>query len=159
MKLYTDALNAAGLDEATKARAMLDTGQLRQIYCAAPGENWRETIGEYMEIYARKSALANSGIDDLPKSDIDQRIERYLQNWLLAGTADEIYERLLPVAKLGISHIMAWHTFGHMPDDMVKASMQRFASEVMPRLKDVKPDPAFLESLLDKEPEVTFKFR
>lgn len=150
MKLYADALNESGLDEATKARCLLDTGQLRQIYCAAPGENWRETIGEYIRTYTVKSVLANSGIDDLPKADIDARVEKYLENWLLAGTADELYERLLPSARIGVSHIMAWHTFGHMPDHLVRPSMLRFSADVMPRLRDVTLDEEYRNSLIDE---------
>ncbi len=134
MERYRRAIGEAGLDETTRARAMEYTGALKQIYCAAPGENWHETIGEYIRTYVVKSALANSGIDDLPKEDIEQRIEGYLRNWLLAGDADELIERLTPFAKLGLSHLMCWMNFGHMPDAMIRASMMRFAANVVPVL-------------------------
>ncbi|GIW09945.1 MAG: LLM class flavin-dependent oxidoreductase [Chloroflexi bacterium] len=150
LQAYARAMEEAGLDEATKARAWLDTGQLRQIYCAAPGENWRETIGEYIETYIRKSALANSGIDDLPKDDLERRKDSYLKNWLIAGTAEELIERLTPAARMGIAHLMCWFTFGHMPDALVRQSMLRFAADVAPVLAATKPEPGLVDRMVEE---------
>ncbi|MFN8534083.1 MAG: LLM class flavin-dependent oxidoreductase [Dehalococcoidia bacterium] len=149
LQIYARAMEEAGLDVATKARAWLDTGQLRQIYCAAPGEDWMETIGEYIEIYIRKSALANSGIDDLPKEDVERRKELYLKNWLVAGTADELLDRLIPSAKMGMAHLMCWCTFGHMPDQLVRQSMLRFAADVVPVLASTQPEPGLVDRLVE----------
>ena len=148
LQAYARAMDEAGLDEATKARAWLDTGQLRQIYCAAPGEDWRDTIGPYIETYIRKSALANAGIDDLPKDDVERRKEGYLKNWLIAGTAEELIERLTPAARMGIAHLMCWFTFGHMPDWQVRQSMLRFAADVAPVLAATKPEPGYVDRIV-----------
>lgn len=146
---YINGLNSGNYGEAERQRAWMHTGSLKQVYVAAPGEDWRDTLGPYMEVYARKSALANTGIDDLPKEDIEKRVEGYLKDWLIAGTEEEIIERLRPFAQMGIGHFIGWFYFGHMPNEMVRNSVLRFAANVIPALRDVKPDPDLIGRLVE----------
>lgn len=148
---YINGMNAGNHDEATRQRMWRDTGFVKQLYVAAPGEDWLDHIGSYLEIYARKSLLANTGIDDLSKDDLAKRVEGYLKDWLVAGTEDQIIERLTPFAQLGVGHMMCWFYFGHMPIDLIRNSVMRFASNVMPVLRDVKPDPDLISRLLQTE--------
>jgi alkanesulfonate monooxygenase SsuD/methylene tetrahydromethanopterin reductase-like flavin-dependent oxidoreductase (luciferase family) len=148
LHFYLNGLESSGLDQAVREKAWKYSGFLKQVYVAAPGEDWRETLRPYMETYTRKSALANSGIDDLPKDDLEERITRYAASWLIAGSHDEVIERLRPFAQLGFGHMMCWFTFGHMPDEMVRASMLRFTALVAPVLREVQPDPELQERII-----------
>jgi alkanesulfonate monooxygenase SsuD/methylene tetrahydromethanopterin reductase-like flavin-dependent oxidoreductase (luciferase family) len=141
---YFKGQDDAGLDAATRQRALAHTGFNRQVYVAEPGEDWRDTLGEAIEVYLRKSAKANVGIDNLSKTDLEQRKVGYLKNWLIAGTADEVIERLRPFARLGFRNLMCWFAFGHLADRVVRASIERFASRVMPVLRETPIDEEWL---------------
>ena len=118
---------------------------------AEDGENWLEELDDVLDTYARKSLRANTGIDDLPKEDMEKRKQQYLKSgWLYAGTADEVFERLRPFAELGINNLMCWFNFGHMEDERIRASMARFHERVMPRLQEIAPREGFLPSLIEK---------
>ncbi|MCS7002810.1 MAG: LLM class flavin-dependent oxidoreductase, partial [Dehalococcoidia bacterium] len=145
VKKYMQGLDAGNLTDEQRARAWFGTGILRQIYCAAPGEDWMETLGPYIETYIRKSALANTGIDTLSKEDFERRKAGYLGNWLIAGTAEELREKLIPYARLGARHLMCWVNFGHLPDHLIKPSMMRFAADVLPALNEATFDPAYVD--------------
>ncbi|MFN8534702.1 MAG: LLM class flavin-dependent oxidoreductase [Dehalococcoidia bacterium] len=147
LHFYLKGQQDAQLSDEQNQRAWHDTGFLRQIYVATPGEDWRETIGPYIENYMRASAKANTGIDDLSKTDLEKRKEGYLKSWLFAGTADEIVERIAPFVELGIGHMMCWMNFGYMPDRMIRQSMLRFAADVMPRLAEIKPNRDLIERI------------
>ncbi|GIW07932.1 MAG: monooxygenase [Dehalococcoidia bacterium] len=152
LRRYAQALEESGHDAETKARAWRDTGQLQQIYVAAPGEDWRATIGEAIEVYVRKSALANSGIDDLPKDDLQRRMAAHVGGWLIAGTVDEVLPQLVLRAKLGLGHLMCWFNFGHLSDHLVRRSMERFAADIAPVLAETAPDPDLVEELARQTP-------
>jgi alkanesulfonate monooxygenase SsuD/methylene tetrahydromethanopterin reductase-like flavin-dependent oxidoreductase (luciferase family) len=144
---YLKGQREAGLTAEQREKAWHDTGVLRQLYVAAPGEDWRDTLGAAIENYLRASALANTGIDDLPRDDLERRKEGYLKNWLFAGTAEELIERLRPFAELGFGHLMCWTTFGYLPDRVVRQSMLRFAAEVMPALRAIRPNSELREQI------------
>lgn len=155
VRRYMDGLADSGLSEEMQQRAWYGTGILRQIYCAAPGENWLETIGPYIDTYIRKAAKANTGIDDLPKDDFERRKQGYLGNWLYAGTAEELTEKLLPFARLGAHHLMCWVNFGHMPDHLIRGSLERFSKGVLPHLNATKFDPDYVEQVISETPADT----
>src|SRR5262249_41485612 len=134
------------------ARAREATGMSRQVYVAAPGEDWLDTIGEYVDVYVRKSVRANSGIDDLPKEDFEKRREGYLRKWLVAGTAPEVVEKLRPLAELGAGHVMCWVSFGHLPDHLVRRSLLRLATDVIPAVRRIRPDPAAIDQTIANTP-------
>lgn len=152
---YMKGMDEGDLDDAARARAWFGTGMLRQVYCAAPGENWLETLEPYIDVYVRASAKANTGIDDLPKDDFDKRKEGYLKNWLFAGTAEELVEKFKNFPRLGVQHLMCWTHFGYMPDEMIRASLYRFTADVMPALRDISFDPAYVQQIIDETPATT----
>jgi alkanesulfonate monooxygenase SsuD/methylene tetrahydromethanopterin reductase-like flavin-dependent oxidoreductase (luciferase family) len=148
---YFRGMDEAKLDKAARDRAWEHTSVLRQIYVAEEGENWQESLADVLDTYARKSLRANTGIDDLPKEDMEKRKQQYLKSgWLYAGTADEVFERLRPFAELGVSNLLCWVNFGHMEDARVRASLQRFADDVMPRLQAITPTEGLLDSLVEQ---------
>ncbi len=132
-------MERGGLSEEARARAWEHTSIVRQLYVAEEGENWREELHEVLDTFVRKSLRANTGIDDLPKDDIEERRVQHEKRVLYAGTADEVFERLRPFAELGINNLMCWFNFGHMADERIRASMKRFHDGVMPRLQEIKP--------------------
>ena len=147
---YVAGMDDAGLGEEERARAWGNSAVLRQIYVAAPGEDWRETIRPAIETYVRKSALANTGIDELPTDDMERRAERLSEVQLFAGQPEEIAERIRPFAELGVDQVMCWFTFGHMPDEQVRASIRRFAEQVAPRIAEIEPDEGLLERIVER---------
>lgn len=154
LKLYQAGLDAGNHDAATLERAWYGTGMNKQIYVAKPGENWEETIGQYIDNYVRESARANFGIDNLTKTDFEARRERMLRTWMCIGTADEIVERLTPFVEIGVQHCMVWTTFGYIADHLVRESLERLASDVIPRLREVKYDPAKREYYAERAIEM-----
>ena len=154
MSHYFEGMEKAGLTPEQRARAWANTSVLRQVYVSEDDEDWRETLSDVIDTYVRKSALANTGIDDLPKDQFETRKQGYLDGgWLHGGSADEIFERLRPFAEMGINNIMCWMNFGHMPDERIRAGMKRFAEQVIPRLNEVKVKPDILPELLKLNPE------
>jgi len=151
LQYYFKGMDDAELSEEARVRAWEHTSIVRQLYIAEDGENWLEELDDVLDTYARKSLRANTGIDDLPKADMDKRRAEYLKRgWLHAGTADEVFERLRPFAELGINNLMCWFNFGHMEDERIRASMTRFHERVMPRLQEIAPREGFLPSLIEK---------
>ena len=146
---YVAGMRQAGLDEAAQRMAWSQSAVLRHIYVAAPGEDWRETIGDCIETYVRKSVLANTGIDELPKDDLDARTKRYMEVQLVAGQPEEIVERVRPFAELGIDQLMCWFQFGHMDPARVQPSIRRFAEHVAPRLGTIGARPGLIEELVE----------
>jgi alkanesulfonate monooxygenase SsuD/methylene tetrahydromethanopterin reductase-like flavin-dependent oxidoreductase (luciferase family) len=66
-----------------------------------------------------------------------------LQIW---GTPDECYQRIVDIQeKVGNSGFNAVCSFSGMPFDVAETNMRLFASEVMPRLKEL-PDADFTAS-------------
>ncbi len=127
---------------------------LRQLYVAEEGEDWLRTIAEPIDVYVRKSAIANAGEAGgaLSPSQFADWRDRYLRGgWLVAGTADEVVRRLEPLARLGIANLLCWMNFGHMENARIRASLERFVERVLPRLRELTPDPSLLPSLLERE--------
>jgi alkanesulfonate monooxygenase SsuD/methylene tetrahydromethanopterin reductase-like flavin-dependent oxidoreductase (luciferase family) len=149
IKYYLKGMENAGLSDAKRALAWKNVSVLRQIYVAEEGEDWKKTLSEPMDIFVKKSARANSGIDDLPKDDFLRRRDAYLSGeWLIRGTSDQVIEKLTPLAEMGISNLMCWMNFGHINDKVLRASMKRFADKVMPALRDIAPKDNKINELL-----------
>ena len=150
---YLGGLEVASANggEGVRARGLADTSVLRQIYVAEDGEDWRRSIADPIDVYVRKSAVANAGEAgaDLSPSQFSDWRDRYMRGgWLVAGTAEEVVERLTPLAQLGIQNLLCWMNFGHMEDERIRASLGRFVERVLPVLRDIEPDPGLLPALL-----------
>lgn len=157
LKAYFAALEESGLSEAHKANARSATGMNRHIYVAAPGEDWRKTLDPHIDVYVRKSALSNTGIDNLPKEDFERRKDGFLKNWLVAGTADEVVDQLRFLPEHGVGHLMCWLNWGHLPDRKIRDSMYRLAADVIPELRKIEFDPAQLDRTIAETPaDATF---
>ena len=148
------SLNGRTLPSAVREHALADTSVLRQVYVSEEGEDWRQTIAGPIDAYVRKSAVANAGEagEGLSPARFADWRDRYLNgDWLIAGSALEVAERLAPLARLGIENLLCWMNFGHMEDARVRASMGRFVDRVLPHLREMEADPALLPALLSGE--------
>ena len=154
MEHYLKGMDKANLSAEERTNAWKNVSVLRQIYVADEGEDYEKVLSNNMDIFVRKSALANSGIDDLPKDDFNKRRDSYAAGeWLVRGTAEEVINKLTPLAELGISNLMCWMNFGHIDDKLLRASMKRFAEKVMPALRDIKPKDDKINELLESNPK------
>ena len=156
MHMYEEGLNSSNFDKEILQRAWRFTGVGRQLYVCEDGEDWRDTIAENIEHWLRISARGEGGKYSLTKEEYDDRYENYTNGgWLYAGTADEIFHKLEPLAKLGIEHLMCWFDFGMLSDEQVTKSLRRFIKNVMPRLAAVKTDDKFIAEVLKDNPMET----
>lgn len=156
MHMFQEGLNNAGLNKKSIDQAWQFTGVGRQIYVCADGEDWHDTLQSNIDHWVRISAKGDEGKYSLTKEEYDDRYDRYINGgWLYAGTADEIFDKLEPLARLGISHLMCWFDFGMLSDTQVKSSLQRFIQQVMPRLAEIKKDSKYIEELLQDNPMAT----
>tara|TARA_Y100001970_G_scaffold289893_1_gene421676 strand:- start:13476 stop:14591 length:1116 start_codon:yes stop_codon:yes gene_type:complete len=150
MHMYKKGLNNSNLNKKHIEKAWKYTGVGRQLYICEEGENWRESLAPNIDHWIRISARGDEGKYSLTQEEYDDRYNRYTNGgWLYAGTADEIFKKLEPLAKLGIRHLMCWFDFGMLSNDQVMGSLQRFIKHVMPRLTDVETDPIYIEKLLE----------
>jgi hypothetical protein len=58
---------------------------------------------------------------------------------MLAGSAQQVLDKLAPWAERGMRHTMVWTMFGHMPPQRAAESLQRFGEEVLPHLQRINP--------------------
>lgn len=153
LQRYLKAMDAAELDPATRARAWAHTAYVIRVYLADPGEDWQSTVGEHIELYVRRSMVANLGAEAL--NDEAAWRQTYYQNPVFAGTADDLIERLRPYAELNVGSVMCWFNFGRLPDRLVRRSIERFARDVMPALNAVRPAPDLLSRLRGPNLEIS----
>ncbi len=55
---------------------------------------------------------------------------------ILFGDPEQVTERIQQLEAVGMNHLMLLANFGALPADCVYASLERFASRVMPRFAD-----------------------
>ena len=152
IKYFFDGMNKANLSEIQKLTAWQNTGLLRQIYIAKKGENWHKTINDEIDNYIQKSAMANTGIDNLPQEQFEIRKQAYLEGgWLIGGTSEEIYNYLKPFAQMGLNNLLCWFNFGGLKHKSVLNSMLEFQAKVAPELQKVKIEKGLIQKITNKK--------
>ncbi|MDG1990344.1 MAG: LLM class flavin-dependent oxidoreductase [Dehalococcoidia bacterium] len=152
IKYYFDGMRKAKLSEIAKLNAWQNTGVLRQIYIADKGEDWKNTLSKEINNYIQRSAMANTGVDDLPKEQFEVRKQAYLEGgWLLGGTPEEVFNKLKPFAEMGLSNLMCWFNFGGMQNESIKKSMEKFQKYVAPELKKIKIEKGLIKKITTKK--------
>jgi alkanesulfonate monooxygenase SsuD/methylene tetrahydromethanopterin reductase-like flavin-dependent oxidoreductase (luciferase family) len=145
MRFYCDVQRAAGM---TPSPRLFVT---REIYVADTMEEARQQaypwLVKYWQIWQRYTQFAAEG--RLP-ADYEQwhrrapmlaamRFEELIERGLvLVGTADFVAEQVvLHRRELDLDVLACVFKFGGMPFDMVKRSMKAFATEVMPKVREI----------------------
>ena len=70
---------------------------------------------------------------------MEQRKASYRRGLMLAGSPQQVQDRLAPWAERGMRHVMVWPLFGHMPPERAAETIQRFGEEVLPHLQRITP--------------------
>jgi len=99
------------------------------VYLTPPGYVSAATIRR--SIGTQLKAAAEAAASDLSWKDIVER------GYIVAGSADTVVDRLGEIADaLRVGHLMVMLQFGNLPRETVLYNTQRFATEVIPRLRD-----------------------
>ena len=129
MKRYADALAGAGHGP-ERARAYL----ARATYVASTDEQaWAEAEGPYKGFlnYADKLRRAHaSGGENGGRSPFD--LDADLRSSVLFGSPDTVIAGLRAIRELGIGRVMLFVHMGALPHEKIMASLDLFASEVLP---------------------------
>jgi alkanesulfonate monooxygenase SsuD/methylene tetrahydromethanopterin reductase-like flavin-dependent oxidoreductase (luciferase family) len=99
------------------------------VFLQPPGYVTVETIRKMLPSQMRETAKTFE--NDLTWKDIVER------GYIIAGSVDTVVDRLTEVADtLNVGHLFVNLHFGNMPKETVFYNTQRFADEVMPKLRD-----------------------
>lgn len=139
-----DAYRAA-LAEGGHDPARFDSPVMLQTYVGRTHEDGHGTPREaalgYYELLGRllpRAEASPAGYDFYRRVEANVRDVRYEQIYDTAcfGTADEVRERVRRLRDgAGVTYLMAWFNFGSLPANVVAASMERFATGVMPAFR------------------------
>tara|TARA_Y100001970_G_C14211759_1_gene847351 strand:- start:119 stop:1222 length:1104 start_codon:yes stop_codon:yes gene_type:complete len=152
IKYFFDGMDKAKLSEKQKLTAWQNTGVLRQIYIAEKGEDWHETISSEIDNYIERSAMVNTGIDDLPQEQFEIRKQAYLEGgWLIGGTPEEIFNYLKPFAQMGLNNLLCWFNFGGLSHASIINSMDIFQKKVAPELQKIKIEKGLIKKITKKK--------
>jgi len=99
-------------------------------FASPPGYTSLETIKR--GIIGQVQAAAQAQATDLTWKDIVDR------GYVIAGSAETVAERIREVvANLNVGHLMVLCQFGSMPRALTYENTERFASDVIPKVRDV----------------------
>jgi alkanesulfonate monooxygenase SsuD/methylene tetrahydromethanopterin reductase-like flavin-dependent oxidoreductase (luciferase family) len=95
-----------------------------------PGYTSEATIRQGMEGQVKLAAERNKELQDLTWSQILER------GYVVAGTPDSVVQQLTEMERtMRVGHLMVLLHFGDMPKETVMYNTNRFAQDVMPRLR------------------------
>jgi alkanesulfonate monooxygenase SsuD/methylene tetrahydromethanopterin reductase-like flavin-dependent oxidoreductase (luciferase family) len=84
----------------------------------------------------RKHVPALKSVINAPQSkDPSELTAEDLVSFELYGTPDDCIQRLLAFERAGVHNVILSFSYGGMPDEAIRRSMQLFAREVMPALE------------------------
>ncbi|HYE92969.1 MAG TPA: LLM class flavin-dependent oxidoreductase [Terriglobales bacterium] len=149
LALYEQGLREGGHDEATRARLRAQAAVWRHVYVGGSQAEAEDTLGaavlhtrEHM-IHARTAynpsdfhvdaAFLNPFTD--PAVSHEEGTKWSLETGALCGTPARVAEQVAALQDAGVHHLLAQLSFGYLPHAKITASMQRFATEVMPRFR------------------------
>ena len=111
----------------------------RIVYCTDSEAQTREMVQRAHDYYSRfdnvftgPGTVRNGNVEPLPRTQTIQELE---QN-LIICQADEMLDRLAEYAEAGIDELILSSNLGQPQGDHLEA-MERFASDVLPRLRQV----------------------
>ena len=100
---------------------------LRHVFVADSDAEAKRLGGEYIDYYMNSTALFRP-IGDHERDE------------MVFGGVETCVEKIRSLgAETGVNNLICWMNFGGMPQELVKNSMELFATEVMPNLRDDIP--------------------
>jgi len=141
--LYREALDEAGREHPAK------NPLLRMVYVGDDEASCRADMEDPIRWFfaVQETIVKPPNWEDLPDQYAYYRrafsklgtidYEFATQHQMLVGPAEEVARRLKTLRdNLGINHIMCQFSIGMLPHEKAMKSMERFATEVMPALRD-----------------------
>lgn len=117
VKAYQDGRREAGLDPAATGLWTFHT------HVAESDAACRREAEEPFDLYVATRLYAKrQTYDDILRSDL-----------ALFGSVERVVDKVVRLYDMGIRHIVALQNFGLMPQEQVRAAMERMAREVMPQ--------------------------
>jgi alkanesulfonate monooxygenase SsuD/methylene tetrahydromethanopterin reductase-like flavin-dependent oxidoreductase (luciferase family) len=146
--IYVAALEKAGRGPAEIAGLLRDWGVSRHIYVAATDAQARDEAKSaelwYQEAFRR--FVIPERIEDAHPSlqagfrAMAERLgkinwDELVRDTLAFGSPDTVAAKIETMRAMGVGQILCWMSFGGLPQDKVRRSMELFAREVMPRFR------------------------
>lgn len=120
-EMLREARQASGLGDP------VDFTCLRHVFVAESDADAKRQGGEFIDYYMNSTALFRP-IGDHEREE------------MVFGGVDTCIEKIRGLsAETGVDNLICWMNFGGMPQDLVKRSMDLFATEVMPKLREDIP--------------------
>ena len=120
----------------------------KHVY-VAPTDAEARADAEAPEMWYRDAfirSLSPDGIAGLPPSVYEgaqamitrlrsQTWHDLLESALFIGSPETVAQKIVELEEAGVGELACWMSFGGLPQDRVRRSMELFASEVMPRFR------------------------
>jgi alkanesulfonate monooxygenase SsuD/methylene tetrahydromethanopterin reductase-like flavin-dependent oxidoreductase (luciferase family) len=149
LKHYEAGLTESGLDAAAQHRLRQDAALWRHVYVGESRAEAEDSLSEALRHtrqhmnHARESfnppgfafdpALLNPWTN--PKADESEALRFALATGAIHGTVADVKDQIAELRDGGIGHVLAQMSFGHLPHERIKASMQRFGSQIIPAFR------------------------
>jgi len=151
---YERGLREAGHDAATVARLLGQWTVTKHVYVAPTDEEaWADARGpEEWFLDAFRRSMRVDHLPGLPPAVVAQaeqamahvaslRWDELIQEVLLIGSPATVRARVQALQDVGVGELACWMSFGGLPPDKVRRSMELFAREVIPAFRSA-PTPA-----------------
>jgi alkanesulfonate monooxygenase SsuD/methylene tetrahydromethanopterin reductase-like flavin-dependent oxidoreductase (luciferase family) len=138
---FLEGIAESDAPEAQKQKAIEWSCFTQQTYIS-DGASPADEVWEYSKYYLHKGVRANMGYDFAPPEEWEKRKANYKRGTMLAGSPQQVIDKLAPWAERGMRHVMIWAYFGAMPPQMAAETIQRFGEEVLPVLERIGGQPA-----------------
>jgi alkanesulfonate monooxygenase SsuD/methylene tetrahydromethanopterin reductase-like flavin-dependent oxidoreductase (luciferase family) len=146
---YVGALRRHGRTEAEIAALLRNWGVSRQIYVAPTdaqalaeakdAEMWYQDSLRRFQIPERiedAHPSLQAGFRALAERFAKVTWEGLVAETLAFGSPDTVARHIQTMRDMGVGQVLCWMNFGGLPQDRIRASMELFAREVMPRFRD-----------------------
>jgi alkanesulfonate monooxygenase SsuD/methylene tetrahydromethanopterin reductase-like flavin-dependent oxidoreductase (luciferase family) len=135
---YLDGIDESDAPDEQKRRALEWSCFTQQTHVSDAADPVAE-VWEYSKFYLHKGVRANMGYDWAAPDEWEKRKANYRRGTMLAGSPQQVLDKLAPWAERGLGHVMIWAYFGAMPPALAAETIQRFGEEVIPHLERIRP--------------------
>ena len=145
---YTAALHAAGHPESTIENLLGQWIVSKHVYVAPTDEDARaEAEGPekwYLDAFARSIRPTGlSGISEAVRQQAtaaadraaSHRWEELVEDRLFIGSPATVRRKIEQLREIGVGEMICWMSFGGLPPEKVRRSMELFATEVIPAFR------------------------